>query len=128
MMVVTPVRQSGGMESAATVEFSRAARALASTARRSGLVAPSFRSPPGILGAARTIRLRPGGAVICVRLRGRPMVAVLADMIEGVVVTNGLESCDAGRVRTELWEAAGHDFEQHITANSSVAAPQAGAA
>ena len=72
----------GGMEPAATVEFTRAARGLCAASRRLGLVAPSFRSPPRIVGSARTIRRRYNGAVVAVRLRGRPMAAVLSDMIE----------------------------------------------
>ena len=38
-------------------------------------------------------------------MRGRPWVAVLADMIEGVIVTNGLAGADATRARTALWAA-----------------------
>ena len=42
-----------------------------------------------------------------VRLRGRPWVAVLADMIEGVIVANDLAPPLADRVRAELWIAVG---------------------
>ena len=42
-----------------------------------------------------------------VRLQGRPRAAVIADMIEGVVVANRLVAPAAGRLRSELWEAAG---------------------
>ena len=45
--------------------------------------------------------------VISVRLGGRPWVAVLADMIEGVVVANSLVPPQSDRVRTELWMAVG---------------------
>ena len=38
------------------------------------------------------------------RVRGRPWPAVLADMIEGIVVVNDLTPPRATRVRTELWE------------------------
>ena len=95
------------MEVAGTVEFTRAARTLTRAARRIRLDAPSFRSPPGIVGSSRTIRRRSGGAVVAVRLRGRPVVAVLADMIEGVVVTNRLAPPQADLTRAELWEALG---------------------
>lgn len=109
------------MEVAGTVEFSQAARTLTRAARRTGLVAPSFRSPPGIIGSSRTIRRRGGGAVVAIRLRGRPMVAVLADMIEGVIVANQLSPPQADQARTELWDALG--FAAHHEA-----APIAGAA
>jgi anti-sigma regulatory factor (Ser/Thr protein kinase) len=52
------------------------------------------------------VRRTAGGAVIvAVELRDRPFVAVVADMVEGVVVANGLGGVDATRVRTALWEA-----------------------
>ena len=39
------------------------------------------------------------------RLRQRPWVAVLADMVEGVVVANRLCGSAADEVRTALWHA-----------------------
>ncbi len=97
------------MEFASTIEFAAAARTLARAAARRGLVVPSFRCPPRLVGADRTIRRRRGrrgeadSAVVSIRVKGRPCEAVLADMIEGVVVTNGLVTPDADRLRTELW-------------------------
>jgi hypothetical protein len=93
------------MESATTVEFAAAARTLTREARRRGLVGPSFRCPPRLVGVDRSIRRRPDGAVVSIRLKGRPRGAVVADMIEGVVVANGLRPPAADRVRTELWAA-----------------------
>ncbi len=92
------------MEPSTAAGFAHAARTLTAEARRRGLVAPSYRCPPGVVGADRTLRRRPGGAVVAVRIRGRPWPAVLADMIEGVIVANGLTPPLATRVRTELWE------------------------
>jgi hypothetical protein len=37
---------------------------------------------------------------------------VLADMIEGVVVTNQLRSPEADRVRTDLWAVMDRDDQQ----------------
>ncbi len=93
------------MESATTVEFAAAARTLTRAARRRGLVGPSFRCPPRLVGVDRSIRRRPDGAVVSIRLKGRPRAAVVADMIEGVIVTNRLRPPQADRVRTELWAA-----------------------
>ena len=93
------------MESSSTARFAHAARTLGREARRRGLVGPSFRCPPRLIGVDRTLRRRPGGGVVSVRLRGRPWPAVLADMIEGVVVVNDLPAPRATRVRTELWDA-----------------------
>ena len=43
--------------------------------------------------------------MVAVLVRDRPFVAVLADMIEGVIVTNRLVPPDADVVRTALWES-----------------------
>ena len=93
------------MESATTVEFAAAARTLTREARRRGLVGPSFRCPPRLVGVDRSIRRRPDSAVVSIRLKGRPRGAVVADMIEGVVVANGLRPPAADRLRTDLWAA-----------------------
>jgi len=92
---------------ASTVDFAGAARTLTRAARRMGLVGPSFRCPPRLVGVDRTIRRRPDGAIVAVRLRGRPWAAVLADMIEGVVVANELQPPRADRVRADLWHQCG---------------------
>ena len=93
------------MESATTVEFAAAARTLTREARRRGLVGPSYRCPPRPVGVDRSIRRRPDGAVVSIRLHDRPRGAVIADMIEGVIVANGLRPPAADRIRTELWVA-----------------------
>lgn len=71
-----------------------------------GVVGPSFRCPPRLVGVDRTIRRRRDGAIVSVRMRGRPWPAVVADMIEGVVVANRLEPPRSDRLRAELWERA----------------------
>jgi hypothetical protein len=93
------------MESATTVEFAAVARTLTRESRRRGLVGPSFRCPPRLVGVDRSIRRRSDGAVVSIRLKGRPRGAVIADMIEGVVAANGLRPPAADRLRTELWAA-----------------------
>jgi len=91
---------------ATSFRFASAARTLGQAARARGLAVPGFRSPPRLTGAERTLRRRgDGGVTVAVRLRGRPWVAVLADMVEGVVVANGLAGADATRARTALWSA-----------------------
>jgi hypothetical protein len=92
------------MEASTTARFAHAARTLAGEARRRSLLGPSYRCPPRLVGADRTLRRRPGGAVVSVRLRGRPWPAVLADMIEGVIAANEMTPPQATRLRTELWE------------------------
>jgi hypothetical protein len=90
-----------------TAAFAHAARTLATEARRRGLVAPGFRSPPRLVGVDRSIRRHPGGAAVAVRVRNRPWVAVAADMIEGVIAANRLAPPQSDRLRAELWSALG---------------------
>ncbi len=90
---------------ATTLQFASAARDLATAARLRDLVVPGFRSPPRIADAHRTIRRRGPVPSVAVKLRGRPWPAVLADMIEGVVVANELTGIRADRVRAALWLA-----------------------
>jgi hypothetical protein len=90
---------------ATTVQFAAAARALATAARRFGLAAPSFRTPPRLVSLDRTVRRHGRGGVVSVRIRGRPWVAVLADMIDGVIAVNRLDARRANRARADLWDA-----------------------
>ena len=94
-----------GMEAATTVQFAHAARALALELRARRLIVPGFRSPPRLAGADRTLRRRGTGASVAIRVRGRPWPAVLADMIDGVVATNGLVGVEADALRNALWQA-----------------------
>lgn len=106
------------MKAGTTTQFAAAARLLVSEAQRYGLNAPGFRSPPRIVGFDRTVRRREAGGVVAVALRGRPFVAVLSDMIEGVIVVNHLRTPESDRVRTALWAMLsnrGHlDGESHL--------------
>jgi hypothetical protein len=97
---------------ATSLRFAHAARTLATVARREGLEVPAFRSPPGIDGVQRTVRRRRGGTTVAVRLRRRPWAAVVADMVEGIVVTNRLAGADADATRAALWAALDHDDQQ----------------
>ncbi len=90
-----------------SVDFAHAARLLGREARCRGLVAPSYRCPPRIVGVQRSVRRFPTGVVVAVQLKGRPWLAVLGDMIEGVVVANRLLPPHADRLRTDLWQALG---------------------
>lgn len=92
-------------DTGSAADFAAAARTLAHAARTRGLIGPSYRCPPRLVGVDRTLRRRGKGAIVSVRLRDRPWAAVLADMIEGVVVVNRLVAPAADRLRHELWEA-----------------------
>jgi hypothetical protein len=90
------------------LRFAETVRVLGSEARRERLRMPGFRSPPRLAGVDRSVRHRAdGGATIAVVVRGRPWPAVVADMIEGVVVANRLSGAAADRARASLWAAVG---------------------
>ena len=81
----------GGMQEGSSVNFCRIARLLAAESRRLGLIAPGFKCPPRADGVDRTIRRYAGGqAVVAVRVRDRALSAVVEDMVDGVLVTNGV--------------------------------------
>ena len=98
------------MEPATTIRFAATARALAREARSRRLVVPGFRSPPRVAGADRTLRRRGASAAVAVRVRGRRWPEVQADMIEGVVVANGLSGDEAEQLRAALATAAGDEL------------------
>lgn len=94
------------MDAPPSLRFASAVRVLGHAGRARGLTVPGFRSPPRHPNAERTVRRRAdGGSTVAVRLHGRPFVAVLADMIEGLVLVNDMSGTEATRVRTALWDA-----------------------
>jgi hypothetical protein len=94
------------ISSAPSVRFAITARAVADGARALGLAVPAFRSPPRIQGVSRTIVRRDAGAVVSVAAKGRPFGSVVADLVEGVIVANGLVGAEAGAARDQLWQWA----------------------
>ena len=84
------------------LRFADTARRLGAAAHEAGLDVPAFRSPPRVPDAARTIRRYPAGAVVSVRLRGRPFTEVVSDMVDGVLAANRVPGADAPRVRSRL--------------------------
>ncbi len=99
---------------ASSLRFAAAARSLGEVARAAGLVVPSFRSPPRIEGVDRTMKRQVDAAgveavTVSVRIKGRPWVSVLADMIDGVLVANSLVGPTAGAARTVMWSAVEAD-------------------
>jgi len=96
---------TGRAQRASSASFAGAVRLLGAEVRALGLDVPGFRSPPRIP-ADRSLRRRPGASpAVAVRLAGRPIDAVLADMVEGVVVANGLTGGRAAEVRARLLAA-----------------------
>jgi len=96
--------ESRSTETFAT-RFGGTARSLGRASRLRGLDVPTFRYPPGLACVQRSIRRRSGSATIAVVVRGRPWGAVVADMVEGIVVANDLDPARADTVRAALWLA-----------------------
>lgn len=89
-----------------SLQFAAVVRVLSASARSRGLEVPSFRSPPRRPGFDRTIRRQDDGtAMVSVATKGRPLPAVVADLIEGLVLINELSGVAATRERTALWAA-----------------------
>lgn len=91
-----------------SIQFARAVHTLTAATRAAGLVPPAFCSPPRRPNAVRTIRRAPSGhVVVAVRLTGRTLDDVLADMVDGVLVANQLHGDAQTRLRSVLRDAVG---------------------
>ncbi|MFM7409249.1 MAG: hypothetical protein ACKO3L_00390 [Actinomycetota bacterium] len=101
--------------------FVNAANLLGAVAGRFGLFAPGFRTPPRIVGVQRTVRRRPGGGVVAVAVKNRPVAAVLADMIDGVIVVNDITPPESDTVRAALWSAVTPLLASTVAAGQTVA-------
>jgi len=98
------------METCSALDFGEMSRVVAGEARRHGLVAPSFRSPPRLKGVTRTVRRYPNGQwLVSVGCRGRSVADVAADMVDGVLLANGLEGTGAEGWRITLRAACTHE-------------------
>jgi len=97
----------GSVPGLGSVAFAHAARALSVEAREWGHEPPSFRSPPRIAGVRRSITRRPDGtASVAITTRNRSAVAVMADMIEGVIVASAASGdSGVGALRDALWDS-----------------------
>jgi hypothetical protein len=112
-----------------TLQFAAAASALTQASSRLGLVGPGFRCPPRLAGVDRSLRRRAdGSAIVAVRVRNRPVAAVLADMIDGVLASNRVTGSTATTLRRALWDAVagiGAAVEPHGPADVLYRSPAA---
>ena len=88
------------------LRFASVARSLSTAARASSLEVPAFRSPPRIPDVNRSIRRYPGGSVVSVKVKGRPLGRVVEDMVDGVLIANRVRGEAAPRLRLALLRAA----------------------
>jgi hypothetical protein len=58
-----------------------------------------------------------GSATISVALRGRPGLAVIGDLVDGLVVASEVDGLEAAQLRDELWLVAANvlDDESEVT-------------
>lgn len=95
-LVITPFWHDAFVDPLSPPEFADTVRRLNEAATAAGMRVPSFASPPRIASADRTIkRLANGGVMVAVRRGKRAADAVVQDMIDGVVVANGLSGSEA---------------------------------
>ncbi|MBA52111.1 MAG: hypothetical protein CL456_08370 [Acidimicrobiaceae bacterium] len=94
------------IESAPSVRFAIVAKTISQVVASCGLEVPGFKSPPRCGDVDRTVRRLSRGSVVAVRIKDRPFEAVIADMIDGVVVCNDMSAERAGKLRNLLWGAA----------------------
>mgnify|MGYP001187986673 FL=1 len=93
------------IESAPSVRFSIVAKVITQVGARCGIEVPGFKSPPRSADLDRTVRRQSSGSVVAVRIRDRPFEAVIADMIEGVILCNDVPIGKAGKLRNIMWSA-----------------------
>ena len=106
MRVIRGDQQEQESDTGRCLAFAETARRLGIAVRGHGLVMPSFRSPPREVGRRRPgARHGNGSVTVSVMVRNRTWTAVLADMIEGVVVANRLDGIGSEVLRDQLWEA-----------------------
>ena len=85
--------------------FADRVRAASSVARRYGLTVPGFRSPPRDRSADRSLRYHAdGSAVIAIRIAGRTVAEMEADIVDGILAANGCDP-DASEFRAACAEA-----------------------
>lgn len=101
----SPVTVPTHDHSASAADFSESVRLVLAVARRLDLDTPVFRSPPRTADLDRTIQRRGNSTVIAIRREGRPLAAVQADIVEGVVVANYLDPEGANEFRRLSWSA-----------------------
>ena len=95
---------ASAVDTLSALDFAAVARCLSVATQRSGLEPPLFRSPPECAGSMRSLRRNNDASVtVSVAVRGRFRLAVVADMIDGVVAANSLLAGDASALRDELW-------------------------
>lgn len=111
---------------ASALQFSETVRQVVALARNQQMRPPVFRSPPRLEGVDRSIRRRPNGTVVvAVRRVGRPLAAVQADVIEGVLAANGVVGERADQFRHAAWDRLTGSAHPVVTRRGTMDRPPA---
>lgn len=97
-------------DTADVVAFAGWARLISLEARRiEGVTVPFYRSPPEDPAADRSLRRTADGVAVAIRIKGRPAIDVILDMVDGLAAANNLQPGDRriGAIRTEVLKVTG---------------------
>ena len=94
------------MAESVSIQFSITVRTLGRIANQLGYVTPQFRCPPPSAQYQRSVRRNHDDLSISIVIRGRPWLAVLADIVEGFVIANAKSGQDS-EIRNILWDTIG---------------------
>ena len=97
------VKSATSLSEAPSMRFAVAARVIVEACRAEGIGVPAFRTPPKTQGIDRAIRRSELGSIVSVRIIGRPFLAVIADLVEGDVISNQFVGRQASSLRNVLW-------------------------
>ena len=125
---VIPLMDNETMAESISIQFSIAVRTLGRIADQLGYRIPQFRCPPPSAKYQRSVR-KTGeeNLSISIVIRGRPWLAILADIVEGVVIANTQSGQDS-ELRNILWDCISTNALQKIDTDSSEAQVMSSAA
>ena len=125
---VIPIMDNETMAESISIQFSIAVRTLGRIADRLGYRIPQFRCPPPSAKYQRSVRKTGDENLsISIVIRGRPWLAILADIVEGFVIANTQSGQDS-EIRNILWDCISTNALQKIDTDSSEAQVMSSAA
>ena len=125
---VIPIIDNETMAESISIQFSIAVRTLGRIADQLGYRIPKFRCPNPSAKYQRSGRKTGDENLsISIVIRGRPWLAILADIVEGFVIANTQSGQDS-EIRNILWDCISTNALQKIDTDSSEAQVMSSAA
>ena len=125
---VIPIMDNETMAESISIQFSIAVRTLGRIADQLGYRIPQVRGPPPSAKYQRSVRKTGDENLsISIVIRGRPWLAILADIVEGFVIANTQSGQDS-EIRNILWDCISTNALQKIDTDSSEAQVMSSAA